>query len=121
MAKFYYDGGCSVCQRFAYWAQRLFPSETVEWIAADYSDLTQLPVAVEGVIYEEGGRYWVKTEAIRQYLKQAGYPFWASLLGAVPLRWRDWLYDRVAQRRACGKRRCAPSLEPKRRTRPKKS
>lgn len=87
--------------------QRLFPSPNVKWIPADYSDLSQLPVSVDSIIYEEGGQYWVKTEAIRRFLKRTGHPLLSALLGAIPLRWRDWIYDWVAARRYCMKGKCA--------------
>lgn len=108
----YYDKNCPFCRRLARWGQRLFPSSAIEWVPADYTDLAQLPVAVDAMIYAEGDHYWIKTEALRQLLKRAGYPVLASMMGVVPLRWRDWLYDKVAASRYCFGGKCALRSQP---------
>lgn len=104
--RIYYDRNCPFCRAMARRGQRLFPSPAVEWVPADYSDLSRLPVPVDSIIYEENGQYWIKTEAVRRFLKRAGRPLLSALLGAFPLRWRDWLYDRIATRRYCMKGKC---------------
>lgn len=99
--RLYYDWNCPFCRQLAKWGQRYFSSPGLEWIGADYTDPAQLPLAVESVIYQEGERYWVKSEAIRRLLLRGKYRWAGWLMGIVPLRWRDALYDWVAARRYC--------------------
>lgn len=109
----YYDKNCPFCCRLARWGQRLFASSAIEWIPADYTDLAQLPVAVDAMIYAEGEQYWIKSEALRRLLKRAGHPVLAGMMALIPLRWRDWLYDQVAAKRYCIGNACpSPSKKP---------
>ncbi|MEN3041273.1 MAG: DUF393 domain-containing protein [Bacteroidia bacterium] len=101
MKRLYYDGSCPFCRSLAEWGRRWFPDKAIDWIAADYTDLTTLPIPIEAVIYQEGDKYWTKSEAIRQLLLRNGYPRLAWILSLCPRRWRDRLYDYVAKRRYC--------------------
>ncbi|MCX8112302.1 MAG: DUF393 domain-containing protein [Bacteroidia bacterium] len=107
MGRLYYDGLCPFCSKLVRWGQQFLASERIQWVPLDYSDRSQLPVPVESVIYEDEGGYWVKTEAIRRLLLDSGHPFLAKLLGIIPLRWRDWMYDRIAERRYCWGKKCS--------------
>ncbi|MCS7297207.1 MAG: DCC1-like thiol-disulfide oxidoreductase family protein [Bacteroidia bacterium] len=109
MGRLYYDKNCSFCCRIAQLGQEVFSSASVEWVPADFSDLKALPLPVNAIIYEEGGKCWVKTEAIRLFLHRAGHPFLAALLSAIPLRWRDRIYDWIAKHRFCFSARINPS------------
>lgn len=107
----YYDKNCPFCCRLARWGQKLLSSSAIEWIPTDYTDLAQLPVAVDAMIYAEGEKYWIKSEALRRLLKRAGCPVLAGLMTLIPLRWRDWLYDQVAAKRYCLVGTCAPPVK----------
>lgn len=111
--RLYYDQNCPLCQWLAQTFVRHSLPGRIVLVPTDYTDLARLPVAVDAVIYEREGQLFIGSAAIREALRDAGYgwPLLARLLGLIPQRWRDNLYNWVARRRPCAQRKCSPSLK----------
>lgn len=104
----YYDRNCSWCRRaaaFLVWGKQ---SSAVELVPADFGDLSELPAPIDAVQYVRGEQVWVRSEAIRQALRDSGWRGLAWLLGAIPLTWRDKVYAWVAAHRPCARKACVP-------------
>lgn len=107
MGQLYYDRNCSWCCRAAaFLARGKQAASSLQLVPTDFRDLSQLPSAVDAVQYVRGGFVWVRSEAIRQALWDAGWRGMARLLGAIPRSWRDKIYDWIAARRPCSGRAC---------------
>ena len=54
----------------------------------------------DSVVVVDGGRYYLKSDAIVRLALALKAPWsWAALTRFLPRRLRDWLYDRLAQNR----------------------
>ncbi|MCS6789841.1 MAG: DCC1-like thiol-disulfide oxidoreductase family protein [Bacteroidia bacterium] len=95
----YYDKECRLCCWLAKIGHK-YIAPSLLWIGATYGEThTSAPLAVQSLIYEESGQYWLKSEAVRQILRAGGWRLTAWLIGQVPLSWRDKVYDFIAARR----------------------
>ncbi len=108
IGKLYYDRDCSWCRRAAAFLRQGRQAHLLQLIPADFRELSQLPAPVDAVQYVRGGQVWLRSEAIRRALYDAGWRWIAKLLGAIPLAWRDRAYDWVAAHRPCSQKACLP-------------
>ena len=102
-----FDGMCVMCSRFAQTILKRDRRGVFRLLAAQ-SDLGAAlyrhygldPVAYETNILIEDGQAWFKSEASIRILSRLGLPWSLAVLGrALPLTWRDALYEVVARNR----------------------
>lgn len=99
VGRVYYDKECPLCRWLAEVGRRYIAPSLV-WIGTTYEGANpSAPLAVQSLIYEEQGKYWLKSEAVRHIFRAGGWRLIAWLIGEIPLSWRDKLYDFVAVRR----------------------
>jgi predicted DCC family thiol-disulfide oxidoreductase YuxK len=102
----FYDGNCALC----HWSVRFIlrrdkkeqflfaPIKGKTWKVANPDD-NQSP-DVQSVIYSDNGNWYEKSDAVIAILLQLGPPWsWIAVFSKVPLSWRDWIYDQIANNR----------------------
>lgn len=102
-----FDGMCVMCSQFAQVVLRRDRRGAFRLLAAQsalgaalYRHYGLDPVAYETNILIEDGRAWFKSEASIRILSRLGLPWSLVVVGrALPLSWRDRLYEVVARNR----------------------
>ncbi|MCS7188259.1 MAG: DUF393 domain-containing protein [Bacteroidia bacterium] len=94
--KLYYDRNCPICSSLASWIEKDAHRAGLQLVPTEYDNLEPLPLPVDSVIYDQEGKLWIKSEAIRHILKDIGWVIPAKIVGLIPLRWRDKMYDILA-------------------------
>ncbi len=102
-----FDGMCVMCSRFAQTILQRDRRGTFRLLAAQselgaalYRHYGLDPVTYETNILIEDGRAWFKSEASIRILARLGLPYSLSVIGrALPLSWRDSMYEIVARNR----------------------
>lgn len=117
-----FDGHCVMCSAWARFVlrhdrrdrYRLLPAQTPLGEAL-YRHYGLDPMNYETNILIEDGRAWFKSEGSTRMFQGLGFPWSAALLlKALPLSWRDALYEMIARNRLrlFGRREVCYLVEP---------
>lgn len=102
----FYDGVCGLCHRSVRWLIRHDRKRRLRY-AALQSELSRSLLRPQGldlssgtIVFSDQGRIYLKSEAIIRILQRIkGRYHPAGCLLWIPVRWRDGIYDWVAQNR----------------------
>lgn len=104
----FFDGECGFCDTAVRQLMRIDRSRRLRFAPLQGQTALRLleaelrrPENLKTLVFlDASGRVWTKSAATIAILKRIG-GFWkiASLAGILPIGFRDWFYDRVAERR----------------------
>ena len=102
----FYDGRCGLCHRFVRFVLTRDQSEAFhfaplesELFRARVPENNRVALPDSLVLLTTDGTILTRSEAVLHILRRLGgvWRLLASLIGAIPITGRDWLYDQIAR------------------------
>ena len=99
----FYDGDCGLCQRSISFLSKIDGKKALIFAPLNgetYKILFKESSQLSTVVFYNKQRIFIKSEAIIEVLKVlGGIKILVVLLRIFPLKFRDWIYDLIADRR----------------------
>lgn len=99
----YYDGVCGLCNKFVNFLIKKDVAEKLRYAPLKGKAAQAIPKVydqVDSVIYSQGGRFYIKSNAALRVLYDLGGIYKMTMIFKIIPRFvRDWVYDFIAKRR----------------------
>lgn len=102
-----FDGVCGLCHRWVRFVLRHDAAAEVRFAAVQSAPGQALlarhgvaHLAFDTLVFIDDDRAFVRSEAVLRIFARLPRPWcWARVIGVLPLKWRDYVYDALARRR----------------------
>ena len=103
MQVLFFDGDCVLCNKTAQWVGKKNIAKNIKFASLQSqfakNSLVDLPNNIDSIVFMDGAKIFIKSEAAFEVLKYLKNYKWLIFLRAIPLKFRDVIYDYIARNR----------------------